>query len=125
MPVEGKEIAVRPKGQYLKRNELLEDLIVDFRSRMKKHGVSFDVLAKHLKEELSATSKKSFYDSKRGDVVYADPDPDWGARREARRDACKLFGLFEDRGEDKNYTLNFFTTVVESADPLKAETIDI
>lgn len=93
-------------------------LMGNFQLALSERDVTPEKLAEKLAEELEATDVKLFYDRAEKKVVQSEPLVDWKTRQEARRDATKLLGLIP-KEQGPNVTLNFFTQIVEAADPMK------
>lgn len=57
-----------------------------------RRGITADVLAQKLDEELNAMQVEVYFDKRFGEVAYSEPLIDWQTRQKARVDAHKLRG---------------------------------
>jgi len=99
------------------REQMEKSLTATFTDALADHQITPERMAAKLDEELNATSVKVFFNSKEGTTINSEPLVDWKVRQEARRDACKLLDL-TPKGQSGNYQINFFTQIVEAANPM-------
>jgi hypothetical protein len=74
------------------------------RSALSARGITLELLAAKLHEELEATEVKVFYDREPGELVYSAPLKAWTIRQRARMDAQELLGLYPPRRQEVSHS---------------------
>ncbi len=82
---------MKPDVEISKMNTVKE-ILSPIQEALKDAGITPEVLAKQLAQELKACETKAF--CYKGEVVYSDDLIDWGTRQRARMDAHKLLGHY-------------------------------
>ncbi len=101
----------------------IERLMSPLRLAMETEGITPDLLAKKLREELEATDTKFF--AFQGMVVSAKEVIDWGTRQRARDSAHKLRGDYAPEAHTLNVNGDAREYTEEEEDILRKAAIDI